>query len=41
MRDQVFGEMRANAFTLFRSHLRPSGAIHETVEKYPLAPEKP
>ncbi|MDR1367529.1 MAG: RNA 2',3'-cyclic phosphodiesterase [Candidatus Accumulibacter sp.] len=38
--EEMFGEMRASAFTLFRSHLRPSGAIHEAVERYSFTPEK-
>jgi 2'-5' RNA ligase len=38
MVDEVFGEMRANGFTLFRSHLRPSGAVHEVLERYSLGP---
>ena len=31
-----FGEFPVTGFTLFRSFLRPSGAIHEPVERYPL-----
>jgi 2'-5' RNA ligase len=31
-----FGEFSVTSFTLFRSLLRPTGAIHESVEKYPL-----
>jgi 2'-5' RNA ligase len=34
-----FGELPVTAFTLFRSFLRPTGAIHEPVETYPLAGE--
>jgi 2'-5' RNA ligase len=34
-----FGEFPVTAFTLFRSFLRPTGAIHEPVETYPLAGE--
>jgi 2'-5' RNA ligase len=32
-----FGEFSVTAFTLFRSFLRPTGAVHEIVEQYPLA----
>ncbi|WP_298031849.1 RNA 2',3'-cyclic phosphodiesterase [uncultured Desulfovibrio sp.] len=31
-----FGEIPVASFTLFRSLLRPTGAIHEAVETYPL-----
>jgi 2'-5' RNA ligase len=31
-----FGEIPVTGFTLFRSLLRPTGAIHEAVETYPL-----
>ncbi|MDR3175301.1 MAG: RNA 2',3'-cyclic phosphodiesterase [Desulfovibrio sp.] len=31
-----FGEFTVAAFTLFRSFLRPAGAVHEPVERYPL-----
>jgi 2'-5' RNA ligase len=31
-----FGEVPVTAFTLYRSFLRPAGAIHEPVETYPL-----
>jgi 2'-5' RNA ligase len=31
-----FGEVSVTAFTLFRSFLRPTGAVHEPVETYPL-----
>ena len=31
-----FGEMPVTAFTLFRSFLRPAGAVHERMETYPL-----
>jgi 2'-5' RNA ligase len=34
-----FGEFPVTAFTLFRSHLRQSGAIHEAAERYALIPE--
>jgi 2'-5' RNA ligase len=34
-----FGEFPVAAFTLFRSFLRPTGAVHEPVETYPLAGE--
>jgi 2'-5' RNA ligase len=34
-----FGEFPVTAFTLFRSYLRQSGAIHEAVERYALTPE--
>jgi 2'-5' RNA ligase len=34
-----FGEFPVVAFTLFRSHLRQSGAIHEAAERYALIPE--
>jgi 2'-5' RNA ligase len=34
-----FGEFPVTAFTLFRSLLRPAGAIHEPVENYPLGGE--
>jgi 2'-5' RNA ligase len=36
---EEFGEFPVTAFTLFRSFLRPTGAIHEPVETYPLAGE--
>ncbi|MDR2744886.1 MAG: hypothetical protein LBB66_06825 [Desulfovibrio sp.] len=32
--EERFGEMTITSFTLFRSFLRPSGAIHEPVERY-------
>ena len=32
-----FGEFPVTDFTLFRSFLRPSGAIHESLERYPLS----
>ena len=35
---EPFGEISVTYFTLFRSLLRPSGAIHEPVDRYPLAP---
>jgi 2'-5' RNA ligase len=35
-----FGEFPVAAFTLFRSFLRPSGAVHEPVETYPLSKEE-
>ena len=31
-----FGEIAVTGFTLFRSLLRPAGAVHEPVERYPL-----
>ena len=31
-----FGSFHATGFTLFRSFLRPAGAIHEPVERYPM-----
>jgi len=31
-----FGEFSVTGFSLFRSFLRPSGAMHELVERYPL-----
>jgi 2'-5' RNA ligase len=34
-----FGEMPVTAFTLFRSYLYRSGAIHEPLERYALVPE--
>jgi 2'-5' RNA ligase len=34
---QRFGEFQVTGFTLFRSLLRPSGAIHEAVERFPLS----
>jgi 2'-5' RNA ligase len=34
-----FGEFPVTAFTLFQSFLRPSVAIHEPVETYPLTKE--
>jgi 2'-5' RNA ligase len=34
-----FGEFPVTAFTLFRSHLHQSGAIHEAAERYALIPE--
>jgi 2'-5' RNA ligase len=36
---ECFGEFPVTAFTLFRSHLRQSGAIHEAMERYALIPE--
>ena len=33
---EQFGEFSVTGFTLFRSILRPSGAIHEPVERYKL-----
>ncbi|MDR1686584.1 MAG: RNA 2',3'-cyclic phosphodiesterase [Desulfovibrio sp.] len=36
-----FGEMPVTAFTLFRSYLYRSGAIHEPLERYALTPEDP
>jgi len=32
-----FGDFSVTCFTIFRSFLRPAGAIHEAVEKYPLS----
>jgi 2'-5' RNA ligase len=34
---EQFGEFTVTGFTLFRSFLRPSGAIHESVERYTLS----
>jgi 2'-5' RNA ligase len=34
-----FGEFSVTSFTLFRSYLRQSGAIHEIMERYALIPE--
>ena len=31
-----FGDFHATCFTLFRSFLRPAGAMHEPVESYPI-----
>jgi 2'-5' RNA ligase len=36
-----FGEIPVTAFTLFRSILRPTGAIHESIETYPLGGNRP
>jgi 2'-5' RNA ligase len=33
---ECFGEMPVTSFTLFRSLLRPTGAVHEAVETYPM-----
>ena len=33
---EQFGAFHATSFTLFRSILRPAGAIHEPVERYPM-----
>lgn len=38
---ESFGEMPVTSFTLFRSYLHRSGAIHEPVERYALVPENP
>jgi 2'-5' RNA ligase len=35
-----FGEMPVTAFTLFRSYLYRSGAIHEPLERYALVPKE-
>jgi 2'-5' RNA ligase len=33
---ECFGEITVTSFTLFRSLLRPTGAVHEAVETYPM-----
>jgi len=35
-----YGEFSVTGFTLFRSFLRPAGAVHESLARYPLNAEK-